>query len=287
SARQLPNWILISILVNTRRSEYNRLLISYFEHIIRSSSTLVDNAYYNPYQLPALEHHNHALSHLTTNLKADNRVRSEGELDKMLGQLSCCISDCSRSSWVTHKGFQDMIRARQERPGRSVLSQELMNFLTDISPSTWSWARIALAVDDAPCDLPNIMNPYMGLSHSLLLLINQVSELAWAQEDKKDHVIIVNIFYLKKILENLDQKVPDEDIDSITSCADIAEVNRLGALLLHEICKDDIYPTSLSLNEHNDYVEQILGLILSNKASMMRRGCSLLASIIGRMLCPK
>lgn len=80
--------------------------MSYFEHIICSSSTLVDNAHYNPYRylilpmalqskglyhaaiavaantlklsdhrLPALEHHHRALNHLGGLLNKDNWVK--------------------------------------------------------------------------------------------------------------------------------------------------------------------------------------------------------------------
>jgi hypothetical protein len=90
--------------------------MSYFENIICSSATLVDNAHYNPYRylilpmaleseglyhatlaiaantlrlsdsryrLPALEHHHHALSHLRELLGHD--TWGEKELDEMLG----------------------------------------------------------------------------------------------------------------------------------------------------------------------------------------------------------
>jgi hypothetical protein len=105
-----------------QRSDCDPVLMSYFEHIICSSSTLVDNANYNPYRylilpmalqsqglyhaalaiaantlkladqryrLPALEHHHRALIHLRCLLNKDNWT--ENELDEMLGLvlLSC------------------------------------------------------------------------------------------------------------------------------------------------------------------------------------------------------
>lgn len=103
--------------------------MSYFEHIICSSSTLVDNVHYNPYRylilpmalqseglyhaalaiaantlklsdqryrLPALEHHHRALNHLRGLLNKDNWT--ENELDEMLGLvLMLCWFDVRSS----------------------------------------------------------------------------------------------------------------------------------------------------------------------------------------------
>jgi hypothetical protein len=107
---------LSTIPAKGRRSDYDPALMSYFEHTICSSSTLVDNAHYNPYRylilpmalqseglyhatlaiaantlglsnpkyrLPALEHHNRALGHLRGLLTHD--TWGEKELDEMLG----------------------------------------------------------------------------------------------------------------------------------------------------------------------------------------------------------
>lgn len=98
------------------RSNFDPVLMSYFEQTICSSSTLVDSALYNPYRylilpmalqsqglyhatlaiaastlklsdsryrLPALEHHHRALSHLRGLLSQD--AWGEKELDEMLG----------------------------------------------------------------------------------------------------------------------------------------------------------------------------------------------------------
>jgi hypothetical protein len=98
------------------RSDYDSALLSYFEQIICSSSTLVDNVHCNPYrylmlpmalkseglyhaalaisantlklsdkqyQLPALEHHHRALNHLRGLLNKDDWA--ESEIDEMLG----------------------------------------------------------------------------------------------------------------------------------------------------------------------------------------------------------
>lgn len=98
------------------RSNLDPILMSFFEQVICSSSTLVDNSLYNPYRylilpmalesqglyhatlaiaantlklsdskysLPALEHHSRALSHLRALLSHDSW--GEKELDEMLG----------------------------------------------------------------------------------------------------------------------------------------------------------------------------------------------------------
>lgn len=99
-----------------RRSDCDPILMTYFEHIICSSSTLVDNSHCNPYRylilpmalqsaglyhaalaiaantlrlsdqryrLPALEHHHQALNHLRVLLNKYSWV--EREVDEMLG----------------------------------------------------------------------------------------------------------------------------------------------------------------------------------------------------------
>ncbi|KAJ6008599.1 hypothetical protein N7499_001350 [Penicillium canescens] len=303
------------------RSDSDPVLLSYFEHIICSSSTLVDNAHCNPYRylilpmalqseglyhaalaisantlklsdtkyrLPALEHHHRALNHLRGLLNKDDWV--EAEIDEMLGLvLMLCwfdISDSSRPSWVTHlNGFQNLIRTRKERPGRSHHSQELESFFNRYFAFHLVLARTAFRVtstSQAPPILPDsileasdIIDPYMGFSPALLLMINQVAELAWAR-DGLDEISRKGVYQLKANLDNLQQKLPAEHIDPDTECVAIAEANRLGALLfLYEICltksassKSPI--ASLDAEERNIYVKRILGLVLKKKANMMR-----------------
>lgn len=315
--------------------------MSYFENIICSSSTLVDNAHYNPYRylilpmaleseglyhatlaiaantlrlsdsryrLPALEHHHRALSHLRELLSHD--IWGEKELDVMLGLvLMLCwfdvsilflvfpnfhtyklvqISDNSRPSWVTHlNGFQDLIRTRQERPGRSIHSQELSGFFSRYFAFHLVLARTAFRVDTTSYKLPissgslvespDTIDPYMGFSQSLLLLINQVTELAWSKEDDQNDLNPSTVYQLRRNLEDIQQRLPNGQIDPTTECAAIAEANRLGALLLlHETCS----PKSASFSkpglpafdkeEKSRFVGQILSLILEKKANMMR-----------------
>jgi hypothetical protein len=124
---------------------------------------------------------------------------------------------------------------------------------------------------------PDTIDPYMGFSPSLLLLINQVAELAWTRGDGQRNVSAATVYQLKKSLEQVEQRIPAEHIDPNTECAAIAEVNRLGALLLlHEICSPKPacseaprLPT-LNVEEKNGYVEQILRIILTKKTNMMR-----------------
>ncbi|KAJ5281317.1 hypothetical protein N7478_006689 [Penicillium angulare] len=242
------------------------------------------------YRLPALEHHHRALIHLKELL--GHETWGEKELDEMLGLvLMLCwfdISDNSRPSWVTHlSGFQDLIRTRQERPGRSLHSQELSGFFNRYFAFHLVLARTAFRVDipnytlptspDFMIESPDTIDPYMGFSQSLLLLINQVTELAWSKEDDQMNVFPSTVLILKKDLEDIQQKLPSEQIHPTTECASIAEANRLGALLLlHETCSPKAASTnkpSLSAfdpEEKNQFVERILNLIMEKKANMMR-----------------
>ncbi|KAF3396195.1 hypothetical protein F1880_007132, partial [Penicillium rolfsii] len=323
-----------------KRSKYDSALMSYFENIICSSSTLVDNAHYNPYRylilpmaleseglyhatlaiaantlrlsdskyrLPALEHHHHALHHLRELLSHDNW--GEKELDEMLGLvLMLCwfdvnipfldfaisllrksqISDNSRPSWVTHlSGFRDLIRTRQERPGRSIHSQELLGFFNRYFAFHLVLARTAFRVDTSTYSLPmssessvegpDTIDPYMGFSQSLLLLINQVTELAWSKEADQNYINPSTVYRLKRNLENIQQRPPNGQIDPTTECAAIAEANRLEALLLlHETCSTKAASLSKSVlaafetEERSRFVGQILNLMLEKKVNMMR-----------------
>ncbi|KAJ5787570.1 transcriptional regulator family: Fungal Specific TF [Penicillium paradoxum] len=306
-----------------QRSNCDPVLMSYFEHIICSSSTLVDNAHYNPYRylilpmalqseglyhaalavaantlklsdqryrLSALEHHHRALTHLRSLLNQDNWT--EHELDEMLGLvLMLCwfdISDSSRPSWVTHlNGFQDLIRTRKERPGRSSHSQELTNFFNRYFAFHLVLARTAFRVTyptfhtspvlpDSILENSDTIDPYMGLSPALLLMIDQVAELAWAREDGNLKTSNTDVHHLKTNLDELEQKIPSGNIDPSMECAAIAEANRLGALLLlHEICATKATTNTFSISilasdEKNTYVEQILALMSEKKANMMR-----------------
>ncbi|OQD79928.1 hypothetical protein PENANT_c041G08133 [Penicillium antarcticum] len=272
----------LSTIPSGGRADCDPALMSYFEHIICSSSTLVDNAHCNPYRylilpmalkseglyhaalaiaantlklsdttyrLPALEHHHRALAHLRGLLTKNDWC--ESEIYEMLGLvLMLCwfdISDSSRPSWVTHlTGFQNLIRTRKECPGPSYHSQELTSFLNRYFAFHLVLARTAFRVtstSQAPPILPNtileasdIIDPYVGFSPALLLMIDQVAELAWTQ-DGPDEISRKGVYQLKANLDNLPQRLPAEHIDPTTECVAIAEANRLGALFfLYEIC---------------------------------------------------
>lgn len=198
------------------------------------------------------------------------------------------ISDSSRPSWVTHlNGFQDLSRTRQRRPGRSAHSQDLASFFDRYFAFHLVLARTSFRINDLPCqspplpvsllETPDTIDPYMGFSHSLLVLINQVAELAWNQTDNQKFTHNTAASKLRKSLEGLDQVLPSQCDDLNTECAAIAEANRLGALLLlQEICSTKAASTNnlrqqpTGTQEKTHYVKLILNLMLEKKANMMR-----------------
>ncbi|KAL2845261.1 fungal-specific transcription factor domain-containing protein [Aspergillus pseudoustus] len=306
-------------------SQNDPTLLSYFEHIICSSSTLIDNAHCNPYRylilpmamsseglyhatlaiaantlrlsnpsyrLPALEHHSRALAHLRYLLSQDEWT--ERELDEMIGLvLMLCwfeISDNSCPAWITHlNGYQDLLRTRQSRPPRSVHSEQLGSFFnryfafhhvlaktafrleqpSSSSSSTFPLPMVLGSMKSPLADGPDVIDTYMGLSPSLLMLINQVAEMAWSSTETTTTEIIHR---LETELEKLHQVPPlGNGIDDETECVAIAEANRLGALLLlHEVSASSRTATTLCLEEKNRCVERILNLILDKRANMMR-----------------
>ncbi|PYH64795.1 fungal specific transcription factor domain-containing protein [Aspergillus vadensis CBS 113365] len=302
------------------RTSEDPMLLAFFETVICSSSTLVDNVQSNPYRylmlpmalssegiyhaalaisantlrlsqvryrVPALEHHHRALLHLKYLLGQDNWT--DREMDEILGlvMMLCWfeISDHSCPSWVTHlNGFQNVTSARKQRRWKtpSQHSQELLNFFDRYFVFHLVLARTAFRWDGPqkhPClsALPpspssDIIDPYMGFSHALLLLINKVTDLAW-----QEHALDIQSAYgLKHSLEVLRQMPPHVDINlhSGKECMVIAEANRLGALLLlHEICSSSTSTSScpsFTSEEKLRYVRQILNLIQTHKSNMMR-----------------
>ncbi|GKZ88450.1 hypothetical protein AnigIFM59636_008309 [Aspergillus niger] len=287
----------------SNRSREDQMLLAFFEAVICSSSTLVDNVQSNPYRylilpmalnsdgiyhaalaisantlrlskvqyrVPALEHHHRALLYLQSLL--DRESWSNWEMDEILGLvLMLC--------W-----FEDVMSARKQRHWKtsSQHSQELLVFFDRYFAFHLVLARTAFRWDGPrthPClsALPSspsseIIDPYMGFSHALLLLINEVTDLAW-QEHELD---IQKVYGLKHSLEVLRQTPPHGDINlhSGQECMVIAEANRLGAiLLLYEICSSSesiSSCSSFSSEEKLRYVRQILDLIQAHKSNMMR-----------------
>ncbi|KAL4882968.1 fungal-specific transcription factor domain-containing protein [Aspergillus karnatakaensis] len=300
------------------RTQYDPALLSYFDHTICSSSTLVDDAHCNPYRylilpmaltspglyhatlaiaantlrlsnpsyrLSALEHHHQALGYLRLLLAKD--VWDDVELDEMTGLvLMLCwfeISNQSSASWVTHlNGYQDLLRARQERSTQSAHSEQLTSFFNRYFAFHYVLARTAFQIDQTVFQLPDtlaphdedIIDPYMGFSHSLLLLINEIAEIAGSDSDSK------RAKYLSEKLDSIRQTPPVEsDSNTNSECVAIAEANRLGAvLLLHEVCSSPTVlkrhastslPT-LDAESRNTCVQQILNLITEKRSIMMR-----------------
>ncbi|KAL4922134.1 fungal-specific transcription factor domain-containing protein [Aspergillus aurantiobrunneus] len=302
------------------RSQYDPSLMTFFERIICSSSTLIDDALCNPYRylilpmalasnglyhaalaiaantlrlsnpsyrLPALEHHHRALGHLQ-NLLAQEEW-TERDLDEMTGLvLMLCwfqISDGSCPSWVTHlKGYQDLLRTRQNRPPRSSHSERLVGFFNRYFAFHLVLARTAFRIDKSVVQLPSmlaelnvlgvdadVIDPYMGLSHSLLLLINEVAQMAWSERSETGK----DTLRLREKLAILQQiPPPGTDIGSDTECVAIAEANRLGALLLLQevstLSSKSRERNAQDQEEKNCCVAQILSLVLEKRASMMR-----------------
>ncbi|CAK39810.1 uncharacterized protein An08g01290 [Aspergillus niger] len=291
------------MFLNTSADDVNRLCMEYQTAVICSSSTLVDNVQSNPYRylilpmalnsdgiyhaalaisantlrlskvryrVPALEHHHRALLYLQSLLDRDSW--SDWEMDEILGLvLMLC--------W-----FEDVMSARKQRHWKtsSQHSLELLGFFDRYFAFHLVLARTAFRWDGPrthPClsALPSspsseIIDPYMGFSHALLLLINEVTDLAW-QEHELD---IQKVYGLKHSLEVLRQTPPHGDINlhSGQECMVIAEANHLGAiLLLYEICSSSesiSSCSSFSSEEKLRYVRQILNLIQAHKSNMMR-----------------
>ncbi|RAL00322.1 Zn(II)2Cys6 transcription factor [Aspergillus ibericus CBS 121593] len=300
------------------RSTNDPTLLAFFEAVICSSSTLVDNAQSNPYRylilpmalnsegiyhaalaisantlrlsearyrVPALEHHHRALLYLRTLLGRDSWT--DRELDEILGLvLMMCwfeISDNSRPSWVTHlDGFQLVMSARKKQRPQilSWHSQELLSFFDRyfafhlvLARTAFRWespqTQACLSPTPFSSSLPDTIDPYMGFSHSLLLLINRIADLAWTEREV-DHQ---TVYGLKEKLEMIHQTSPDGDGDSQSSMT-IAEANRLGAmLLLYEICSsaetNSTFPSFAPEDKH-DCIRQILDLIQEHKTNIMR-----------------
>ncbi|PGH05605.1 hypothetical protein AJ79_06772 [Helicocarpus griseus UAMH5409] len=352
---------------------YDTSLLSYYEAVICSSSTLLDDAQNNPYRyliLPmamqseglyhatlaisantlrlkdpaynvvALEHRHKALKTLIQILTAG--AASMREVDEALGLvLMLCwfeISDSCSSSWVTHLNGLWHLLSRFQRPSSSSLSQHSENldhFFHRYFAFHLVLARTAFRVDDdiqfhnptttpadkslaskptaneSPklnfCTSTNLLlghmsldtleriDPYMGFSNSLLLLINEVAELAWGNPlPATSAESTANFTYL----ENLQQRPPvsvekvatDETNNSsgqhfASELIAIAETYRYAALLLlHEIycpvSRPAGEPATFRSNNHRlpnlspvdreRYVREILRLIVEELTAAMQ-----------------
>lgn len=349
-----------------RTFDYDSALLSYYEAVVCSSSTLLDDAKNNPYRhliLPmamqseglyhatlavsaqilriaeprfrfaALDHGHRALRCLIANLQrgqsgtvhANQKQMSHAEIDEVLGlALMLCwfeITDGCHPSWVTHlKGIHTLINQYQDVFIRSSRTSDVSRFFSRYFSFHLVLARTAFRVEDditftkttssvntghtSLQDYPSIsrltdflslampledldqIDSYMGLSNSLLLLINEVADLAWKYHSKESveadlPFVRGQVRRLRTSLEILQQtppplaangRVDDDSFYAFVTEADgllertvaefqaIAEANRIGALLLlHEVCasrfqRPDLFGTSrrASASTEND-----------------------------------
>lgn len=326
-----------------RTFDYDSALLSYYEAVVCSSSTLLDDAKNNPYRhliLPmamqseglyhatlavsaqilriaeprfrfaALDHGHRALRCLIASLQRGqssptntSQVQiSHAEIDEILGlALMLCwfeITDGCRPSWVTHlKGIHSLINQFQDVFIRSSRTSDVSRFFSRYFSFHLVLARTAFRVEDditftktsSPVntgstsrqDYPSIskltdflslampledldqIDSYMGFSNSLLLLINEVADLAWKYSSKESveadlPFVREQVRRLRTSLETLQQTPPpladNGRVDNMSFYAfateadymlertvaefqAIAEANRIGALLLlHEVC---------------------------------------------------
>lgn len=330
-------------LGHLRTFEYDSALLSYYEAVVCSSSTLLDDAKNNPYrhlilpmamqseglyhatlavsaqilriaeprfQFAALDHGHRALRCLISSLQRGQSSptptsqvhMSHAEIDEILGlALMLCwfeITDSCRPSWVTHlKGIHTLINQYQDAFIRSSRTSDVSRFFSRYFSFHLVLARTAFRVEDdiaftntassvnmesastqaclpiskltdflslaMPLEDLDQIDSYMGLSNSLLLLINEVADLAWKYHSKKSieaemPFVREQVQRLRSSLETLQQTPPPladngqsdgpypiaytTDADgllarTVAEFQAIAEANRLGALLLlHEVC---------------------------------------------------
>lgn len=330
-------------LGNIRTFDYDSALLSYYEAVVCSSSTLLDDAKNNPYRhliLPmamqseglyhatlavsaqilriaeprfrfaALDHGHRALRCLIASLQrgqsrpthTSQMQMSHAEIDEVLGlALMLCwfeITDGCRPSWVTHlKGIQTLVNQYQDFFIKSSRTSDVSRFFSryfsfhlvlartafrvedDItfakttssvnteSPSRQEYPSISKLTDFLSLAMPledlDQIDSYMGFSNSLLLLINEVADLAWKYHSKESveadlSFVREQVRRLRTSLETLQQTPPplanNGRVDgasfyvfateadgllerTVAEFQAIAEANRIGALLLlHEVC---------------------------------------------------
>ncbi|KAH8689185.1 fungal-specific transcription factor domain-containing protein [Talaromyces proteolyticus] len=312
--------------------DYDSALLSYYEAVVCSSCTLLDDASHNPYRhliLPmalqseglyhatlavsaqilglaepkyrfaALNHGHQALKCLIVTLKRGKW--SNAEIDEILGlALMLCwfeITDGCRPSWVMHlNGIHALIIRYPQLFKRS--TSGLYRFFNRYFSFHVVLARTAFRVED-DLSLPNAIDSYMGFSNSLLLLINEIADLAWKYPSKVEidsDIISIRkkVQLLRNSLSNLQQTPPplctninfEEYPKNIENPTDlytrtvsefeaIAEANRIGAvLLLHEVCssrlqRPDVFGSD-GADTKSDSVRRILEIMLENINRMNR-----------------
>jgi Fungal specific transcription factor domain len=322
-----------STLGTVRTLDCDPSLLSYYEAVICSSRTLLDDAKNNPYRhliLPmamqseglyhatlavsaqilrisdsrfrfaALDHGQKALKCLIATIQRGtcNGNWSRTDIDEILGlALMLCwfeITDGCRPSWVTHlKGIHTLLSQNQHiflNGGASdinrffnryfsfhlVLARTAFRIEDDIASLKMEPVvsrhihdnnktrhgrkpRISKLTDFLSLAMPledlDQIDSYMGFSNSLLLLINEVADLAWKYDsrhsvDAELPLVREQVQRLRLSLETLRQTPPPLPICGAAreeaEFQAIAEANRLGALLLlHEVCVSRLQRPSL------------------------------------------
>ncbi|KIX04189.1 uncharacterized protein Z518_07743 [Rhinocladiella mackenziei CBS 650.93] len=350
-------------LIQPRRSSaYDHILLSYYEAVICSSSTLLDDEKNNPYRhvlLPmalqsqgvyhatlaisastlrlarpeygvvALEHRHLALKSLINIL--NHSECDAQDMDEMLGLiLMLCwfeISDGCNPSWVKHlDGFRRLIHRRQRLAGgNSLRRNDLESFFIQYFAFHLVLAKTAFRVEESGLDSAHVspklstktlasaetgevsmalnsftsstsflslhmdldslhdIDPYMGFSNSLLLLINEVADLASTSSspDSQDNFATATVLRLKASLDELQQCLPESAMLNMSlvtrrpAFTSTAETYRLGALLLlHEVLMNS-YSGSLAYNQvfqpadKHQYTHSIIQLIDENLECMI------------------
>lgn len=365
-----------------RTFDYDSALLSYYEAVVCSSSTLLDDAKNNPYRhliLPmamqseglyhatlavsaqilriaeprfrfaALDHGHRALRCLISSLqRGQSRLThssqvqmSYAEIDEILGlALMLCwfeITDSCRPSWVTHlKGIHTLINQYQDIFIRSSRTSDVSRFFSRYFSFHLVLARTAFRVEDditftktassvnterrstedcasiskltdflslaMPLEDLDQIDSYMGFSNSLLLLINEVADLAWKYHSKESveadlPFVREQVRRLRTSLETLQQtpppladngRVDETSFYAFTTEADgllertfaefqaIAEANRIGALLLlHEVCvsrfqRPDLFRTAASTENDMERIDGYDALATNYKTRYVR-----------------
>ncbi|KAF2151519.1 hypothetical protein K461DRAFT_280304 [Myriangium duriaei CBS 260.36] len=301
---------------------FDPYLLSYFEAVVCSSSTLLDDQNNNPYRhllLPmalqsvsiyhavlavsaqilsisnfqyrttALEHSIRATQALSVSLRQDNHEPSGLREMEALTLILCWldITNSSAPSWITHLyGMQKMLEYAKKLSSHPQ-NDSLHRFFNRYFAFHWVLARTAFTLPQTPplnrksdsgtrlltgppdndtgsrrpslyawteylsSNLPwedmDQIDPYMGMSGSLLLLINDIAEVFQVtvlpgdsqHGNQHQNMLRAKLSRLKKSLTSIQQIRPsvyqasagNRDARALSNISAIAEAYRLGALL--------------------------------------------------------
>ncbi|GAM82994.1 hypothetical protein ANO11243_009800 [Dothideomycetidae sp. 11243] len=229
------------------------------------------------YRVAALQHGVHATRALSHALQQPKHGDMQLEEMQILTFILCWsdITNHSSSSWLTHLyGMQSMI-SHNERTSTVIGSNSMHKFLKRYFAFHWVLARTVFALPEEEPDVPgprgfhhttsqgqgspslsawteylsthmvledmDQVDPYMGMSNSLLLLINEATEI-YRSAGSSEHdpclraALRSRFRRTKASLNNIHQREPSSanGLDQGANKGEfvaIAEVNRLGALL--------------------------------------------------------